>query len=169
MKAWQEMISNTKLMRQDKILSIALIAVISLIIVINLIYEAIDFIKLSRDTSNEIHVIDQITQHTLKPIASNTTNISSTQSPLFGTSPTEAGAALSSLYTLIGTKFSPSNPSKALAFIQIDSDDNDVFTVGDKLPKGGTIESIDENSITVIYRGIKEKLQVPWDSLTDGE
>jgi len=169
MRTLTDLIGRTKRIRRDRLIAAAIITVITLLIVVSLIYNAISISNIYSQTSSETNTINQVSQRSLQPSTATTSTTSAAQSPLFGVAPTQAGAALSSLYTLIGTKVSPNNPDKAMAFIQIDNEDNEVYTVGDTLPKGGKIESIDASSITVLFRGMKEKLQVPWDTLPSSD
>lgn len=111
--------------------------------------------------------ITEIQTHAVSKPQINSTNIKPSNISLFGTPPTLETTPTSGKYTLMGLKVSTENPSLAMALIQSQNNDSDVYHVGDKLPQGGTVMSIQEDGVVIQSNGIREKLTLTWDTDND--
>lgn len=111
--------------------------------------------------------ITEIQTHTISKPQITNVNIKPSNISLFGTPPTLETTPTSGKYTLMGLKISTENPSLAMALIQSQNNDSDVYHVGDKLPQGGTVVSIQEDGVVIQSNGIREKLTLTWDTDSD--
>lgn len=152
----------TQLRREHWSYLLALGAVLLLAVsfMTNLFTELYDTIALGSSTEK---AITEIQSHTVNKPQAAAINTKPSNLTLFGTPPSLETTVSSGKYTLLGVKVSTDNPSLAMAIIQSQNNDSDVYHVGDKLPGGGTVISIQQDGVIVQSNGLREKLTLSWD------
>lgn len=71
----------------------------------------------------------------------------------------------SATYALLGIVFSKSNASEKKAIISTNTGVSELYTVGDKLPQGAIIKSIETDKVILINNGREQKLTLRWDPI----
>lgn len=148
------------------LLMLCVIALLVVSFLTSLVSETYRTISLRSSTES---AINEIQTHTVsKPQVTNV-NIKPSNISLFGTPPTLESTPTSGKYTLMGLKTSTEDPANAMALIQSQNNDSDVYHVGDQLPQGGTVVSIQEDGVVIQSNGLREKLTLTWDTSNDDD
>lgn len=142
---------------------LALLGVLALVLVVisNTVFGLYDTAKQAVTSQREISSI--LNLHTSAKQNANYKKANISDLALFGTAPTGVEAATNTNFNLLGIEYSATHPELAKAIINTGSKDG-IFKVGDKLSQGVVILSITNNSVIILQNGIKQKLNLSWDS-----
>lgn len=146
------------------LLALGVVLLLAFSFITNTVSELYETLSLGSSTEK---AITEIQSHTVSKPQTASINTTPSNLTLFGTPASLEATVSSGKYTLIGVKVATDNPALAMAIIQSQNNDSDVYHIGDKLPGGGTVVSIQQDGVIVQSNGLREKLTLSWDDNND--
>jgi type II secretory pathway component PulC len=145
--------------QSNYIIALLIICCLSILLVTTLVMEGYDIVSLVSTSRDEIDKISALHISSSNNVIS---SVSASRWDFFGTSAVAESAAPGN-YALLGIEYTANDPAHAKAIISTNSEEAELYGVGDKLGSGTVIDRIDTDKVILLHNGVRQVLSLSWE------